>query len=339
MNMGLGRIVTFYSYKGGTGRSMALANIAWILASTGQRVLVIDWDLESPGLHRYFYPLLADKRLEFSEGIIDCVLDYAANAVTATPEVGTPEWLYSAADVSRYASSLEWHFPPPGTIDFVPSGRQDGLYAQRVNTFDWQRFYKEFSGGLFLEALKKQVREQYDYILIDSRTGVSDTSGICTVQMPDDLVVCFTYNMQSIAGTAAVGRSILEQRRTPAGESTIRLWPVAMRVELAERERLERARRAAREHLGPFLGQIDGGTREDYWSSMEVLYHPYYAYEEVLAAVADRPGDPQSLLSAFERITRYLTDGAIARLNPMSEREQREILNHFTEVDDPGRGR
>src|SRR5581483_10947473 len=39
-----GRIVTFYSYKGGTGRSMALANVAWLLASGGRRVLVIDWD-------------------------------------------------------------------------------------------------------------------------------------------------------------------------------------------------------------------------------------------------------------------------------------------------------
>ena len=48
----LGRIITFYSYKGGTGRSMALANIAWLMASAGRQVLVIDWDLEAPGLHR-----------------------------------------------------------------------------------------------------------------------------------------------------------------------------------------------------------------------------------------------------------------------------------------------
>ena len=40
-----GRVITFYSYKGGTGRSMALANVAWVLASSGRRVLVIDWDL------------------------------------------------------------------------------------------------------------------------------------------------------------------------------------------------------------------------------------------------------------------------------------------------------
>ena len=52
-----GVIVTFYSYKGGTGRSMALANCAFLAARDlrdGERVLMIDWDLEAPGLHRYF---------------------------------------------------------------------------------------------------------------------------------------------------------------------------------------------------------------------------------------------------------------------------------------------
>ena len=43
-----GKIVTFYSYKGGTGRTMALANVAWILASSGKRVLAVDWR-EKPG--------------------------------------------------------------------------------------------------------------------------------------------------------------------------------------------------------------------------------------------------------------------------------------------------
>ena len=42
-----GQVVTFYSYKGGTGRTMALANVAWILAANGKKVLTIDWDLES----------------------------------------------------------------------------------------------------------------------------------------------------------------------------------------------------------------------------------------------------------------------------------------------------
>ena len=58
-----GKVVTFYSYKGGTGRTMALANVAWILAANGHRVLAVDWDLESPGLHRYFAPFIHRGRL------------------------------------------------------------------------------------------------------------------------------------------------------------------------------------------------------------------------------------------------------------------------------------
>ena len=54
----MGQIVTFYSYKGGTGRTMAMANAAWILAADGHRVLTVDWDLEAPGLHRYLHPFL-----------------------------------------------------------------------------------------------------------------------------------------------------------------------------------------------------------------------------------------------------------------------------------------
>ena len=56
MNADTGTVTT-YSYKGGVGRSFALANIpAVILASWGQRVLCIDWDLDAPGLSHYFRP-------------------------------------------------------------------------------------------------------------------------------------------------------------------------------------------------------------------------------------------------------------------------------------------
>ncbi|MGC0347043.1 hypothetical protein RKD34_002623 [Streptomyces sp. SAI-218] len=65
-----GRVITFYSYKGGTGRTMALANTAWILAANGKRVLAVDWDLEAPGLHRFFHPFLDPKALSATPGVI-----------------------------------------------------------------------------------------------------------------------------------------------------------------------------------------------------------------------------------------------------------------------------
>jgi cellulose biosynthesis protein BcsQ len=47
-------IFTFYSYKGGVGRSMALANVAELFYKVGYKVLMVDWDLEAPGLERFF---------------------------------------------------------------------------------------------------------------------------------------------------------------------------------------------------------------------------------------------------------------------------------------------
>ena len=77
-----GRIITFYSYKGGTGRSMSLANVAWLLAMNNQRVLVVDWDLEAPGLHRFLRPFLDDPELSETRGLLDLVVDLAASAAT-----------------------------------------------------------------------------------------------------------------------------------------------------------------------------------------------------------------------------------------------------------------
>ena len=70
-----GRIITFYSYKGGTGRTMALANTAWILAASGKRVLTVDWDLEAPGLHRFFHPFLDPNVLGATSGVIDIITE------------------------------------------------------------------------------------------------------------------------------------------------------------------------------------------------------------------------------------------------------------------------
>src|ERR1700754_2500070 len=89
-----GRIVTFYSYKGGTGRSLALSNVAWILAAAGKSVLIMDWDLEAPGLHRYFKPFLIDHELGSSDGLMDLIDNYATEAIrpAADDEALAADW-------------------------------------------------------------------------------------------------------------------------------------------------------------------------------------------------------------------------------------------------------
>jgi len=167
-----GKIITFYSYKGGTGRSMALANVAWVLASNGSRVLMIDWDLEAPGLHRYFHPFLLDPELTSTEGLIDFVSEYTVEAMTPqvegsdyNSEPNTDLWYAPYADIAHYAVSLNWSFPHGGSLDLVPAGRQGIHYATRVNSFNWQDFYERLGGGGFLELAKDKMRAAYNYIL------------------------------------------------------------------------------------------------------------------------------------------------------------------------------
>lgn len=327
-----GRILTFYSYKGGTGRSMSLANVAWILASNGQRVLVIDWDLEAPGLHRYFSPFLDDPHLQEAHGVIDFFTEFVEGShiekqrTSDASAEADPRWFDRYSNLSRYAVALDFEFPDEGTLDFVCAGRQGPEYALKVNSFQWRDFYEKLGGGVFLETVKKRLRDEYDFILIDSRTGLSDTSGICTVQMPDDLVVCFTLNRQSIFGARDAARSADQQRRKPNGAPGLRIWPVPMRVELGEKDRLDAARALMRSEFVGLTWHLTREERERYWSEIEVLYVPYYAYEEVLATIADRPGSSKSLLSSMQTLTQRLTGGRFSKAVRLTDQRRNELI-------------
>ncbi len=344
-----GKIITFYSYKGGTGRSMILANVAWVMASSGKRVLTIDWDLEAPGLHRYFYPFLLDKDLNSSEGVINFFHIYKMRALTppASGAATGENWHQEYADIRQYAVSLDWKFPQGGRLDFVPAGKQDETYSNLVNSFNWEDFYTRLGGNKYLEAVAAQMSKNYDYILIDSRTGVSDTSGICTVKLPDALVVCFTLNYQSINGASSVadyvykarGPAALEQTQTPTetrsnrvenGKPLFNIFPLPMRLEDAQKRKMERRRDYARlKRFAPYPIYIHEGTREDYWARVPVQYDSYYAYEEVLAAFGEKERDITSLLASVERITAYLTNGEVTSLSVLPQPKREEILKEF----------
>ncbi|MCY2962840.1 MAG: AAA family ATPase [Planctomycetota bacterium] len=329
-----GRIVTFYSYKGGTGRTMALANLAWLLASSGKQVLVIDWDLEAPGLHRYFRPFLDDPELAETRGLIDFFQEFSEGSrVEQNRRRGSTDagehWFDEYVDLSRFAVPVDFEFVRGGSIDLIAAGRQGPSYGILVNSMNWNEFYERLGGGVFMEHVKQRLRRDYDFILIDSRTGLSDTAGICTIQMPDDMVVCMTLNRQSIEGAAAVTASADKARRKPTGEPGLRIWPVAMRVELAEKDRLEAARRLFRERLSPYVWQLNRNARAAYWHNMEVLYFPYYAYEEILAPIADSWRSSNTLLAAMQRIGSRIFGIWYSEAGRLDDRRRAELIARF----------
>ncbi|GIF22186.1 hypothetical protein BJ973_002511 [Actinoplanes tereljensis] len=320
-----GKVVTFYSYKGGTGRTMALANVAWILAANGKRVLVADWDLDSPGLHRFFRPFIDPGALASSGGVVELVRRYEQETMRDV-EQRPDDWQREFARVSQQAFTINWpHFPGDGRIDFLRAGSQDQNYARSIYERDWDEFYERYGGGQLFDALRDDMRAHYDYALIDSRTGWSDVAGICTVHMPDILVDCFTFSEQGIDGAATVAANVTRLK----GRRDIRILPVPMRVDLAEKKRADAGRLAARQRFADLPSAPSPAARDAYWSTVEVPYQPYYAYEETLATFGDRPGSRTSLLAAYETIAGYITDGEVTGLPPMDEQLRERIAARF----------
>jgi tetratricopeptide (TPR) repeat protein/Mrp family chromosome partitioning ATPase len=310
-----GLVVTFYSYKGGTGRTMALANVAWILAANGHRVLVADWDLESPGLHRFYQPFLDEAEVRDASGIIDLIRYYEQGAKRARNAAEADSAIAEGARVQRHALSVNWDFPGEGSLEFLPAGHQNLDYAAALVSLDWDTFYENLNGGEFLDAVRQDMKAHYDYVLIDSRTGLSDIAGICTIQLPDILVDCFTLSTQGVEGAAEVAKAI----RTRHDDRRIRVLPVPMRVEPYEKEKVEAGRAVAVQLFGGLPSGMSPAQRQAYWATIEVPYQPFYAYEETLAIFGDQPGQSGTLLSAFERLTAQITEGAVTRLPVMDE--------------------
>jgi eukaryotic-like serine/threonine-protein kinase len=161
-----GQVITFYSYKGGTGRSMALANVACLLARGSLRgegpldpqveppsgptsVLAMDWDLEAPGLHRYLESLLPrlPGNLDDHPGLIDLLIELDESRrrqrpVGHEPDEEPAQGLLDSIELDRFV--LETTIPG---LSFMKAGRFDDGYATRVSTFDWEGLYKGSSAA------------------------------------------------------------------------------------------------------------------------------------------------------------------------------------------------
>jgi Mrp family chromosome partitioning ATPase len=173
-----GTIFTFYSFKGGVGRSMALANTAALLAKWGYKVLVADWDLEAPGIERFFRQdnpdILAQRAA--TPGIIDLV--------HAKCEGDPLDWRQCVLDVKIGSNSSR--------LSLLTAGQSGDEYTSRLHALDFQKLFDTRDLGNYIEQLRDEWAAEFQFVLVDSRTGVTDIGGICTVHLADALVLLFT---------------------------------------------------------------------------------------------------------------------------------------------------
>jgi len=190
--------IVFYSYKGGTGRTLALANVAGYLAQFKFRVCIIDMDLEAPGIHYKFFKK-TDSRIDNMLGIVDYI-DYFTNNGAPPP------------DISEYIINYN------DNISIIPSGDVlNSDYWNKLAKIDWHTLlYKENGSGvkLLLDLLGRIKSDElgFDFILIDARAGITPLSGLCVSIFGDMLVSFFTSSPESLDGTRQMLLNIQKTR-------------------------------------------------------------------------------------------------------------------------------
>jgi cellulose biosynthesis protein BcsQ len=186
------RTITFYSFKGGVGRTTALTHVAWILAMRGRKVVAVDLDLEAPGLSTAFR---LDPSPEF--GIVDYFYERSYQPEGVEPNVLITK-IFGEVTIPDATGRL--FIVPAGalTLDYI--SKVDDLRAATVLD----------NGETLWSVFKREIQEQLnpDIILVDSRTGINEWGALSLLQAADEAVIFLFPNEQNRQGIDLLVKSL-----------------------------------------------------------------------------------------------------------------------------------
>lgn len=175
-----------------------MANAARYLAFLGERVVSVDFDFEAPDLH---YKLNISPPGKRTADVI--------------PERGVVDYLLAAAHGDRppkrlldYVVSVPLPQGAKGSLQLMPAGSAPtGDYWKALTTLLRQDLFTdpEGSGIAACLELKARIEEELraDFLLIDSRTGVTELAGVTTTVLADKVVCLMLANRGSQTGARA----------------------------------------------------------------------------------------------------------------------------------------
>ncbi|RAQ47872.1 ATPase [Arthrospira sp. O9.13F] len=186
------RTVTFYSFKGGVGRTTALTHVAWILAMRGRKVVAVDLDLEAPGLSTAFS---LNPLPEF--GIVDYFYERSY-----LPEGLEPNILITKifGEVTIPDATGRLFIVPAGSLSLDYISKVDDLRATTILD----------NGETLWSMFSREIQEQLkpDVILVDSRTGINEWGALSLLQAADEAIIFLFPNEQNRQGIDLLLKSL-----------------------------------------------------------------------------------------------------------------------------------
>lgn len=177
------KIINFYSYKGGVGRTMLASQIARCLAALGKQVVVADFDFEAPGIPANFDKSIHDVK----GGLFESFNEYKKDIEKYGKEfIKTDEYLEKFKELlNKYFMDIKLGLTgnddsKTGNIRILPSGRLTNEYWSEIVSTEWLESLaldesREDSFSYFILNIIKHVLEKdgVDYLLVDARTGIT----------------------------------------------------------------------------------------------------------------------------------------------------------------------
>jgi len=195
------KLITFYSYKGGVGRTTGLALAATYLARKGKRVFVLDCDFEAPGLVNFFNIAQSSAG---KNGLVEYLNDYLFD---------------HDVPIYNYIYEVEKVYSGSGSINLMPAGN---ILSDKFH--DLEQYLEGLaridlhSNALInmLSELVSAIQTEYspDVILVDSRTGFNNIFG-ALAQLSTLVVVLSGDDIQNTPGTEYIS-NLLKKSAIPS---------------------------------------------------------------------------------------------------------------------------
>ena len=175
----MGNIITFTSFKGGTGRTTTSVNIGYHLACMGKKVLIIDMDIDGPGVSTVAN--LPEHEVE-NKGII--------SYFKGNQPVSLKKFIIS----QNYENPRNFENDPTAQIkiDFLAAP------MEMISKHSLDLVGNDLP--VKMKDLAEESRKLYDYTILDAASGISDYSAL-SFAVSDHISACFKWSRQHLTGT------------------------------------------------------------------------------------------------------------------------------------------
>jgi len=228
------KVIAFYSFKGGVGRSLAAANFAVYLGRLGLKIVIIDLNLEAPSLvEKLHLDMNHDQK-----GVLSYLLSFRKSS---SPESVESYLVPVAIKGERISYETTIWLMPAG---YWPSSK----YQQELSELDWNAVITTKKSENPVGALLDQIRAllEPDYVVIDSRGGLSEAKSAINLDLADEIVIFSPLSNENVDAinqlSVIIGKE--SSHRESGGKASIKIVfsrvPNASNVENLRRNCLSR---------------------------------------------------------------------------------------------------